>query len=156
MPSNLCTPCLHHLGLRNVGSLSTPQWAAKHGREPLVKLAKSNGAKVNEITKCEYEFTVLHLAVRSKSPNHKIICTLVKHGAQVDAKSSDRCTLLYMATFGGHGHVVEELLKLGAGTKQGFSDGPSALAYIAASRGYTDCMQAFVAVGIDFRHRGNQ
>ena len=154
--SNLFTPRLHELGLQNVGSLSALQWAAKHGHEPLVKLAISKEAKVNEIAECEGKFTGLHLAAKSKRPNPKIIRTLVKHGAKVDAKSSDRHTPLYMATCYGQGQVVEELLKLGAGTKQGVSDGLSSLAYIAARRGFTDCLQAFVTAGIDFHHRGYQ
>ena len=152
--SNLFTPRLHKLGLQNVGSISALQWAAKHGHESLVKLAISKGAKVNEITKCEHKFTVLHLAARSTSPNPQIIRTLVEHGAKVGAKSSDGCTPLYMATCYGHGQVVEELLKLGAGTKQGVYDRLSSLAHVAASKGYADCMRAFVAAGIDFNHRG--
>ena len=153
--SNLFTPRLYELGLQNVGSLSALQWAAKHGHEPLVRLAISKGANVNEITKCERKFTVLHLAARSVSPNSQIICTLVKHGAKINAKSSGHCTPLYQATCHGHGRVVEELLKLGAGTKQGGSNGLSELAHIAASRGYAGCMQALVAAGIDFHHSGH-
>ena len=152
---NLFTPRLHELGLQNVGSLSALQWAAKHGHEPLVKLAISKGAEVNEITKCERKFTVLHLAARSASPNPKIIRTLVKHGAKIDAKCSELCTPLYQATCYGHGQVVEELLKLGAGTKQGGSNGLSPLARIAASNGYADCLRSFVAAGIDYQPGGS-
>ena len=154
--SNLFTPRLHELGLQNVFSLSALQWAAKHGHEPLVKLAISKGAKVNEIAKCEGKYTVLHLAAKSKRPNPKIIRTLVEHGAKIDDKTSDHRTPLYIATYYGNGQVVEELLKLGAGKKQGVSDGLSSLAFIAASTGYTDCMRAFVAAGIDFNHCGYQ
>ena len=142
--------------MQNVFCLSALQWAAKHGHEPLVKLAISKGAKVNKIAKCEGKYTVLHLAAKSKCPNPKIIRILVEHGAKIDAKTSDRRTPLYMATFYGNGQVVEELLKMGAGMKQDVSDGLSSLAHIAASREYTDCMQAFVAAGIDFHHRGYQ
>ena len=153
--ANLFTPRLHKLGLQNVGSLSALQWAAKHGHESLVKLALSKGAKVNEITKCERKFTVLHLAAKSTSPNPKIIRTLVEHGAKIDAKSSDRCTPLYIATCYGHGQVVDELLKLGAGTKRGIYDRLSSLARVAATKGYVDCMRAFVTAGIDFNQRGS-
>ena len=151
---NLFTPRLHELGLQNVGSLSTLQWAAQHGHEPLVKLAISNGAEVNEITECERKFTVLHLAATSANPNPKIIRTLVEHGAKIDAKCAQLCTPLYQATCYGHGQIVEELLKLGTGTKEGGSNGLSSLALIAANGGYADCMRAFVAAGIDFRHTG--
>ena len=153
---NLFTPRLHELGLQNVGSLSALQWAAQHGHEPLVKLAILKGAAVNEITDCERKFTVLHLAASSANPNPKIIHTLAKHGAKIDAKCSDLCTPLYQATYYGHGQIVEELLKLGAGTKQGGSKGLSSLALIAASSGYADCMRAFVAAGIDFHHTGTE
>ena len=151
---NLFTPRLHELGLHNVGRLSALQWAAQHGHEPLVKLAISKGAKVNEITKCERKFSVLHLAARSANPNPKIIHTLVKHGAEINAKCFELLTPLYQATWHGHGQIVEELLKLGAGTKQGGSNGLSSLALIAARRGHADCMRAFVAAGIDFHHTG--
>ena len=151
---NLFTPHLHELGLHNVGSLSALQWAAQHGHEPLVKLAISKGAEVNVITKCERKFTVLHLAARSANPNLKIIQTLVKHGAEIDAKCSELRTPLYQATWYGHAQIVEELLKLGAGTKQGGFNGLSSLALIAAKCGHTDCMRAFVAAGIDFHHTG--
>ena len=153
---NLFTPRLHELGLKNVGSLSALQWAAEHGHEPLVKLAILKGAEVNEITNCEREFTVLHLTATSANPNPKVIRTLVEHGAKIDAKCSQLCTPLYLATCYGHGQIVEELLKLGAGTKEGGSNGLSSLAIIAANGGYADCMRAFVAAGIDFRHTGTE
>ena len=102
------------------------------------------------------KYTVLHLAAKSKRPNPKIIRTLVKHGAKIDAKTSDHRTPLDIATYYGNGQVVEELLKLGAGMKQGVSDGLSSLAYKAARTGCTDSLRAFVAAGIDFHHRAYQ
>ena len=152
---NLFTPRLHKLGMQNVGRLSALQWAAKRGYEPLVKLAILNGAKVNAITKCRLKYTVLHLAATSVSPNPRIIRTLVEHGAKIGAKDSDLRTPLYRATCYGRGQVVEELLRLGAGTKEGGSNGLIALAHIAAGRGDADCMQAFIAAGVDFHARGD-
>ena len=151
---NLFTPRLHKLGVCNVGSRSALQWAAKHGHKSLVKLAISKGANVNETTKCRHNFGVLHLAARSTSQNPKIIRTLVEHGAKIDAKDYELCTPLYLATCYGHGQVVEELLRLGAGTKQGGCHEVTLLAHIAASMGHIDCMRALVAAGVDFYPRG--
>ena len=157
--SKLLTPRLHELGLQNVGSLSALQWAAKHGYEPLVKLAISKGAKVNEITKCESKFTALHLAASNSSTNPQIIHTLVKHGAEVDAKSSDHCTPLHILmglknwTSVEKGKLLGSLLQCGADVhaKDKLGDTP---AHIAANKEDIKSLNQLIHAGFDVSMKG--
>ena len=149
--SHFLTPRFHELGLRDRGKLTALQWAAKRGHESLVELAIFNGANVYETTNCKYGLTPLHLAAGSKKPNPKVIETLVKHGAPIDARDSKRRTPLLLATCSGSGQVVEVLLRLGASMKEEYRIG-----HIAAVRNDVGSIRAFIAAGFDLQARGKK
>ena len=149
--SQLLTPRLHRLGLQDAGELTALQWAAEHGHESLVELAISNGADVNQISKCRLGINALHMAVKSEKPNRNIIRTLIKHGVGVDAVDRLGATPLFWAVSYRRALAVEELLSLGA--RAGPSAWLGSLAHLAASNGDADCLRALGAAVIDYSGR---
>lgn len=74
--------------------------------------------------------------------------SLLKEGADVNAKDSDGRTALMDATFAGHADVVTALLEKGADPDAKDKDGWTALME-AASKGHTELVKILLAAGAD-------
>lgn len=112
--SILLTPLLHEAALRDKGYLSALAWAARHGYEPLARLALDKGSDANAATAgsgCDCFYTPLLWAV--EGGNEKIIRMLLERGAEVNL-GVPNFTPLHLATEKDSDTMVELLLGYGA------------------------------------------
>lgn len=108
----LLTPLLHEVALRNKGALSALAWAARHGFEPLVRLALDKGSDANVATTgCDCFYTPLLWAV--EGGNAKILKLLLDRGAEVNL-GVPNFTALHLATENSDEVMVKILLDHGA------------------------------------------
>ena len=107
---SLFEPCLHELGVQNIGELTALQWAAERGKATLAKLAISRGADVSEPNQLLFGRTPLNSAALCGDP--AVIEILVEHGAKVNARYYQ--TPLHLAVVSGNVEAIKVLLNLGS------------------------------------------
>jgi ankyrin repeat protein len=98
------------------------------GRSNIVKMLLERGADVNVVIPGE-NYTPLHLAVSAQNNALTISEMLLKHGADVNARSSDGSTALHKASLNPRPGVVELLISSGAYVNARNSSGRTPLSY---------------------------
>lgn len=93
---------------------NTPLYlAASYGHGEIVQLLLKHGADVNAVSTSDYsDETALEGALAHR--HVEIAQQLIENGANVEARSKRHGSALYQAVTQGFGHIVEQLLDLGA------------------------------------------
>ncbi|OQE22364.1 hypothetical protein PENSTE_c010G10384 [Penicillium steckii] len=101
---------LHHLMINHIGGSDI----AGDKTVDYISLLLSHGADVNAELLSKAACTPLHLAVASKLPHESLVSFLIKHGASLNAKTTDGKTPLHMAAERGRHSIFKILLEAGA------------------------------------------
>eukprot|EP00041_Stephanoeca_diplocostata_P028862 m.835286 g.835286 ORF g.835286 m.835286 type:complete len:528 (+) comp23454_c0_seq5:270-1853(+) len=80
------------------------------------------------------------LFLAAQEGHSRVVESLVKANASLDATDEDGVSSLYIACFQGHTHIVQQLLNAGANPNQLSGDETSPV-FIAAQEGYDDIVQ---------------
>jgi ankyrin repeat protein len=107
----------HNIQQRNSSALL---WAAKHGRQSIVRRLLREGADVQATRADSQKPTALHLASRKK--HLRIVEILIRSGANIDAQTCNGFTPLHMAVMKESEPVARLLLENGADFRKEYPD----------------------------------
>lgn len=129
--------------------------AIKHGNIKLVKNCLNNKIDINAID--NNNDTPLHIAIKN-GQTKKIICLLLKNGANLNIKDRDGLNALHLAAHSGKLSLVEILLKHNA-TIDDFTDNPNreTALHLASRSGHLKVIKCLLAHGADINKKtGNE
>ena len=150
---NVLTPHFQKLCLKDIGQLTTLQWAAIRGHAKLIKLAILKGAEIDVPLKGP--LTLAALCVRGKLYKniHRHPCNLAHyHSSYYYDEYATKRTPPFLAACCGHADAIEVLLDHGA--SMWCLGRVMTATHVAASQGNVACTEAFVRPGFDINATG--
>ena len=152
---NVLTPHFQKLCLKDIGQLTTLQWAAIRGHAKLIKLAILKGAEIDMPLMGRLPIAALGDRSKLYKNDHRHPCELANnYSSYYCVENTLSRTPLFLAACCGQADAIEVLLDHGASMQ--CLGGIMTLVNVAASHGNVACMQALVRPGFDINATGFQ
>lgn len=147
------------------GTNKSLQEVVSEGQISVVRQLIETGAAVNDSSN-ELQLTALHctmiglygrpLETSDKAPATEIAFLLLDSGAEVDAKSRNGHTPLYLASYYGYRDMAERLVNMGADIEAADRNSGTTPLHSAAEQGHSDVVMLLIEAGADIHARDEQ